>query len=1290
MSNRLTFSLASFLILMFAFVAMPAMAQTLSATWTTNLDGDGAADDSGWNATLVYATAPAAGGLPTGRTFDPADGDGTITSFDFDVAETTAGQDQTLTLTDFRRVTLKNARDLAATSIARPKLKSIKAPAATNKFFEAVILFEAPAPAVTGTPAVAEIGPSDGLVQGDLTVTGGTVLSFTANSASMYTVVINPTATPVTVVIAAGFPHQAPAQSTDAMSSTIFDQVDPVRDATTNAATDGPDTIPVNNRKPPLPDNGQWGPGDFDFIFTLTDTVGGTAGSGIRSSSLSLVDNQDPHVLSFSNIGRTTIANQFAATVSTNNVNIEAGTVVTILATVSDMAGNEAVEIPVGNVTLAAKTMTTPAATFTSATPATGGSVGQGGTIALVFGTDPGTVTASVGTISGTGTTRMLTIPAGQTAGAVSIMLTWANGGTQTLAYTVTEAQPTFNVNVPPQSYVIVARAMNAPGLDGVLLPPNESSVTGSADPSITSWAGMPNLEDLLFRGGTIALTIKKAADTALFDHDADGADATTGKKADGTDGSKPRQYAARDLIMTEVMAAINEAKPGTSGETEGQWIEIYNPNKTAITGTLTTQRGRPALGAASDEVLLDRLSNVVGGGWKFTDLGENGFDDDDPTTGDLPNKEFASFYRTERGKDGHVKGHWKTSSEVYSKGYKGTPGDSERGSAPTIGADTVSLKPAIINEVANYPNADQDYEWIEIMVTDGSQRFKNWELEIITAAKTIKRVVTLPEIPDAQKISSGGILLITSTDPSGDPNHPLAAGYNVMKNDALQVNGVGSGHPVRYIVKKFDNNLPDDGNFVLTLRTRNDRDNHEGIVDIAGYDNDLKLNEANFFTNLWPLRNYPAPVSDKNKLGSGTVHRRQHAGIVGTGTTHGDKKDDQVAMRDDDNRWTGVGYKRNAAATAQNGGTPGYPNGALKSEGIAQGSQVIISEIMYDTSRNLPQWIELQNLSTSEGVNIDNWSIFVVNHNLKVDGEDYTEGKLSETIDLDGRIPPGQTFLIASSGSRSDTSLPSERIHNLRRGRGEKLLNPNGFRIALKAKTNEADANKHQLVDDVGNLPDKPATSRRADAQSFMDPVWELPSGTTEDGYRVSISRKTTKKTDDQDRRTELLDLKEIGVVEWGWIRSDMDPRLNKIETVYYGHSDDIGSPGATVGSVLPVSLSKFRPERMKDTGAVVIRWITQSETNNAGFNILRSETREGEFTKLNTKLIAGQGTTSERTAYEFADTSAKPNVVYYYQIQDVSFDGDVTTLRTTHLRGNVTAAGKLTTTWGELKALQ
>ena len=131
------------------------------------------------------------------------------------------------------------------------------------------------------------------------------------------------------------------------------------------------------------------------------------------------------------------------------------------------------------------------------------------------------------------------------------------------------------------------------------------------------------------------------------------------------------------------------------------------------------------------------------------------------------------------------------------------------------------------------------------------------------------------------------------------------------------------------------------------------------------------------------------------------------------------------------------------------------------------------------------------------------------------------------------------------------------------------------------------------------------------------------------------------------------------------------------------------ISAPPVSVAvQALPVSLSSFRPVRDQATGEVLIRWITASELNNAGFNILRSETKTGNFKVINVKgIIPGHGTTSEKHVYEWKDTTAKPNVVYYYRIEDVSFDGERATLATTHLRGNVNAAGKLTTTWSSLK---
>ena len=825
---------------------------------------------------------------------------------------------------------------------------------------------------------------------------------------------------------------------------------------------------------------------------------------------------------------------------------------------------------------------------------------------------------------------------------------------------------PDGTFKIPAKSYLIVVHDEASDGLPASITP--------------MTWAAMPDLEDHFFKGGTVLLTTDKAT---LLDRDG---------KAD-TDMEAAKK---RDALITEVMAAVNTAKVGQTSYTGHQWIELYNNLPVEITVKLSAQAGRPAPDAGTDEIRLDRLSNQVGAGWKFEGLGQNGSDDGVATTADV---DFVSFYRSARAgdKDGHVKGHWATSTVYYLAGHKGTPGAKERSTAVTVSATEFDVGGLIFNEISNRTNADKAYEWIELRNKSGGEiNPKKWRISIVTAVGSDVNFFTFPDNDNA-KIAAGGLLLLVKSDPSGDPAHPLAAGWNVAKNAANQVNGVNSSSP-RYLVADFaGDGLPDDGEFVLILRNTNDDGKlkkPENLIDIAGYSTKLKVAaEDAGFTNLWPLKGGVRSAElGNNKLAVSEVHRRQKDNIWGTSSTNygrdGGNHHDDTAWRNDG--WTGIGYKRNAAANNVNGGTPGYQHGTLKSEGIAQGSQVIISEIMFDASRNLPQWIELQNLSTSTGVNIDNWSIFVVNHNLNVDGADYDAGKLSERIDLDGRIPPGQTFLIVSTGNRSDTQLPAERIHNLRRGRGETLLNPNGFRIQLKAKTNEGDANKHQLVDDVGNLPDKPAASRRADAQSFMDPVWNLPSGTTEDGDRVSITRKTTKATNAQGHRTELLDLKKTGVNEWGWIRSDEDGRLSRMHSsTYYGHASDIASPGQTVGSILPVSLSKFRPERL-DNGSIRIVWITESELNNAGFNILRSEKIDGEFKQINTKLIAGQGTTSERTTYTHIDTSAKPNVVYYYQIQDVSLDGQVQTLRTTHLRGNVTAVGKATTTWGELKALQ
>ena len=133
--------------------------------------------------------------------------------------------------------------------------------------------------------------------------------------------------------------------------------------------------------------------------------------------------------------------------------------------------------------------------------------------------------------------------------------------------------------SIPAETHVVIARA----GVKG--LPSGVMPIT---------WNGMPDLEGLLFGGGTLSLTRAK---TPQVDHDADDADADGKKDADATaDASAARDIGARDVVITEVMAALNTAVVGTAGEIAHQWIEVYNKLKVPVTGlTLSAKDLRPA-----------------------------------------------------------------------------------------------------------------------------------------------------------------------------------------------------------------------------------------------------------------------------------------------------------------------------------------------------------------------------------------------------------------------------------------------------------------------------------------------------------------------------------------------------------------------------------------------------------------------------------------------------------------------------------------------------------------------
>ena len=334
----------------------------------------------------------------------------------------------------------------------------------------------------------------------------------------------------------------------------------------------------------------------------------------------------------------------------------------------------------------------------------------------------------------------------------------------------------------------------------------------------------------------------------------------------------------------------------------------------------------------------------------------------------------------------------------------------------------------------------------------------------------------------------------------------------------------------------------------------------------------------------------------------------------------------------------------------------------------VAMPADIMITEIMVDTGGGrLPQWIELTNVSGAE-VSVAGWSLEITNS----DADDDVVGgsvslSLSGTLGVGGGEDAGGTMgksllLVAGNARSSSNLVGSARVVDIsdqvdQRGRYT-LISTMAFMAALIP-------------------PQTTGILTYGDTAGNLDEGWELP---TSEGGRSSLIR----------READALGTATLGTAANGWVLASSTSLVSGPAT-WYGSDEDAGTPGYDSGGPLPVQLSHFRPARDKDTGAAVITWSTQSELNNAGFFIKRSQQRDGQFKVINAAMIQGAGTTSEKQFYIYTDTTAQPNVVYYYQIEDVSLDGNHQTLTNgIRLKGHIGAAGKLTTTWGDLKTSQ
>lgn len=745
-----------------------------------------------------------------------------------------------------------------------------------------------------------------------------------------------------------------------------------------------------------------------------------------------------------------------------------------------------------------------------------------------------------------------------------------------------------------------------------------------------------------------------------------------------------------RAVVISEVMWGLDAA---ATPETSSQWIELYHMGFAETRNTLSLEgwklhfvkgdfivRSEVSLPGNGNYDVIDQVSNA-GFGWNSfvgNVPGQNGRSE----RGSLNNqdvKAIISMYReidydtAERAgatdddkftaaKDGTNGANWSAAappSKNLADPRVGTPGEIPP-PQPVFDATPVPRTPVIFNEIGNANGSDGD--WIELRnVTNREVNVGKWEISLLNANKRDVRLAVIPE-GEEFVIPARGVLLIVATPPE---ESRLARGIE-FGVDARDIERAGLAH-LYHVADESDDELalPDTGKYLLILRSESDkRATHEAIIDVAG--NYFEDRDADTYrTKVWPLHGTLAPrANDKEEdLDAPTVWRRANPNRVGY---HKD------AWREA--AWTGLGYDRAVKDNRANGGTPGYPNDAVKNRTteFANDVYVTISEVMFAAGdAKLPQWIELYNSSETQAVNLKDWRLDIENY----DSEDLGY-RLNATLILGEKtLYPNQTLLIVSRrGQNSEADhFPNERIYNLwanaEHRKELQMVNQRDPVLSEVAFSLRLSDSKQVAIDVVGNLDGNKRT--RNDK-----PTWDLPSGWTKDGERQSMIRRYVQGT------RVALD----GTEPDGWIPAAATKFRYVPLSYFYGHVDDLGTPLFRSGGPLPVELEHFGVSRWT-SGGVVLTWATASEMDNAGFNILRREGREGVFRVVTPVLIPGAGTTGERSTYTFTDSTARAGVLYFYQIEEVSFDGTHQVLATRRMKGHVTPAHRAVTTFGEVK---
>jgi hypothetical protein len=86
-------------------------------------------------------------------------------------------------------------------------------------------------------------------------------------------------------------------------------------------------------------------------------------------------------------------------------------------------------------------------------------------------------------------------------------------------------------------------------------------------------------------------------------------------------------------------------------------------------------------------------------------------------------------------------------------------------------------------------------------------------------------------------------------------------------------------------------------------------------------------------------------------------------------------------------------------------------------------------------------------------------------------------------------------------------------------------------------------------------------------------------------------------------------------------------------------------------------VELSYVKATSRKSAG--LLEWATETELDNAGFNLWRSEKKNGDYARINPYFIPAEGEAGFGAEYSYTDYDVQNGVIYYYKLEDINVYG-------------------------------